>query len=170
MNWLDVAILSMIAGSVLAAYSAGLIREVITLVGVIVGVITAGLLYDDLARDALVFVGDEDASEAVSFLVLLGAVYLFAQILAYVLKRGASLLMLGWADRAGGAVFGLIKGLIAVQVLLIVFAAYPDLALDGAVDGSALARYFIDDFSFLLPLLPANFEDRIDQFLLPGTG
>ncbi len=55
-------------------------------------------------------------------------------------------------------------------VWLLVFAAYPSLGLEGAIDGSALAPYFVDDFSFLLSLLPQAFEDRIDVFLDPlGT-
>jgi uncharacterized membrane protein required for colicin V production len=78
--------------------------------------------------------------------------------------------MLGWADHLGGAFFGFIKGLVVVQILLIIFAAYPSLHLDGAVDRSALAPYFVDDFSFLLRVLPSNFDHRIDRFLLPQPG
>ena len=102
-----------------------------------------------------------------AFLVLFGAVYIFGQIAAYMLKTGASLLMLGVWDRLGGIGFGLIKGLLIVQVLLLVFAAYPSLGLEGAIEASTLAPYFVDDFSFLLSLLPQAFEDRIDAFLGP---
>lgn len=168
MNWLDVAIVLVIVAFVLAAYSAGLIREAITLLAAVVGVVVAGALYRRLAEDALVFIDDTDAAEAVSFLVLFGAVYLFGQIIAYILKRGASLLMLGWADHLGGAFFGLIKGLVVAQILLIIFAAYPSLHLDDEVHSSTLAPYFVDDFSFLLRVLPSNFDQRIDRFLLPG--
>jgi uncharacterized membrane protein required for colicin V production len=70
-------------------------------------------------------------------------------------------------DHIGGAFFGLLKGLIVVQILLILFAAYPSLKLRDAIAGSELAPYFIDDASFLLVILPGEFEDRIDEFLLP---
>jgi hypothetical protein len=89
MNWLDIAIVVVVAGFVFAAYSSGLIREVITLISVIVGVVLAGQLYDRLAADVLVFMDDRDVAEVISFLVLFGAVYLFGQI-AY-MKAGASL-------------------------------------------------------------------------------
>jgi uncharacterized membrane protein required for colicin V production len=82
MNWLDLAVVLVLAGFVLAAYSAGLIREVITLLAAIFGVIVAGLLYERLARDVLVFIDDADAAEALSFLVLFGSDYLFGQIVA----------------------------------------------------------------------------------------
>lgn len=167
MNWLDIAIILIVVGFVAAAYSAGLIREVITLLSVIIGIIIAGQLYDNLTTDVLVFMDDRDVADAISFLVLFGAVYLFGQILAYTLKTGASLLMLGWANHIGGAFFGLLKGLIVVEVLLIVFAAYPELGLDGSVDGSEVSRYFVKDVDWVQWILPGNFDERVDAFLAP---
>jgi membrane protein required for colicin V production len=165
MNWLDGLIIVVLIGFTVAAFRAGLIREIVTLTATIAGIIIAGTLYDNLASDILVFIDDDSAAEAVSFLVLFGAVYIFGQIAAYMLKTGASLLMLGVWDKMGGIGFGLIKGLLIVQVFLLVFAAYPSLGLVGAIEDSALATYFVDDFSFLLSLLPQEFEDRIDIFL-----
>lgn len=167
MNWLDVLIIVVLVGFTVTAFRAGLIREIVTLTAAIAGVIIAGTLYDDLAGDILVFIDDDSAAEAVSFLVLFGAVYIFGQIAAYMLKTGASLLMLGVWDKMGGIGFGFLKGLLIVQVFLLIFAAYPSLGLEGAIEGSALATYFVDDFSFLLSLLPQEFEDRIDIFLDP---
>lgn len=167
MNWLDIAIILIVAGFVAAAYRAGLIREVITLLSVIAGIIIAGQLYDNLTADVLVFMDDRDVADAISFLVLFGAVYLFGQILAYTLKTGASLLMLGWANHIGGAFFGLLKGLIVAELLLIVFAAYPELGLDGAVGGSELAPYFVEDVDWVQWILPGNFDARVDEFLAP---
>jgi len=167
MNWLDFAIIFVIIAFVIAAYAAGLIREGVTLVAAILGIVIAGFLYDDLAADVLVFMDDEDAAQAISFLILVGAVYLFGQIVALMLSRTASLLMLGWVDHIGGAFFGFLKGLLIVQVLLIIFAGYPTLGLDNAMAGSELAPYFIDDVDVLLWVLPDNFDSRIDRFIAP---
>lgn len=167
MTWLDVVIVIVLLGFVVSAYSAGLIREVITLCAVFFGIIIASVLYRDFAKDVKIFVSDEDAARAVAFLVLFGAVYLFGQIAAYVLKFGASLFMLGWLDHLGGAAFGLVKGIFVVQLLLIVFAAYPSFHLDGAIDDSSLGHFFVDDIGFLRHILPGEFRDRIDQFLSP---
>ena len=102
MNWLDILIVVVLIGFTSAAFSAGLIREIVTLTAVIAGIVIAGTLYDNLARDVLTFIDNDSAAEAVSFLVLFGAVYIFGQIAAYMLKTGASLLMLGVWDRLGG--------------------------------------------------------------------
>lgn len=167
MNWIDILIVVTVVGFVFAAYAAGLIREGVTLVAAILGIVIAGQLYDNLAADILVFMDDEDAADAISFLILVGAVYLFGQIVAFMLSKTASLLMLGWADHIGGAAFGFLKGLIVAQVVLIIFAAYPSLKVDDDIAGSELAPYFIEDVDVLLWILPDNFDSRIDQFIVP---
>jgi len=169
LNWLDIAIVVTIGGIVLAAFSAGLIREVIGVVTIIAGIVVAGLLHEKLANDLLVFIDNEDVGLAVSFIVLFAAVDMLGQISAYMLKKMVSLLMLGWIDRLGGAFFGLIKGLLIVEVLLLLLAAYPGLGLDGAVDGSSIAPLFVEDIDWVLALLPGDFESRIDAFLAPDV-
>jgi len=167
MNWLDIVVILVIAGITLAAYSSGLIREVITLVAVVAGIIIAGALYERLAQDVLVFIDDEDAAEAIAFLSLFGGVYLMGQIGAYVLKTGAALLMLGPLDHLGGAVFGFVKGVFVVEMLIIILAAYPSLDMDTTVDNSVVARRLVDDFDFLKHILPSNIDTRIENFLNP---
>jgi membrane protein required for colicin V production len=165
MNWLDIAIIVVVASFVLAAYSAGMIREGVTLIAIIAGTVIAGILYDNLAADVLVFIDNRDVGLAVSFLILFASVYLFGMITAYTLKKVSSLLTLGWADHVGGAFFGFVKGLVLVEVLLLVFVAYPGLGLESAVHGSALAPIFVDDVDVVLNLLPGDFDQRVDTYL-----
>ncbi|KKK81828.1 hypothetical protein LCGC14_2809550, partial [marine sediment metagenome] len=105
------------------------------------------------------------AARAVAFLLLLGAVYLAGQLIAIMLKQVAAVLLLGWADRIGGALFGILKGLIVVEALLILLVTYPQLGLDDAIDGSALGSVFLDAASVLLFVLPDEFERAVDAFL-----
>jgi len=169
MNWLDIVVIIVIVGFTLAAFSSGLIRELITFFAVVIGILVAGALYGKLARDVLVFIDDEDAAEAIAYLMLFGAVYLFGQIGAYVLKTGAALLMLGPIDHLGGAVFGFVKGIIVVQTLLVIFAAYPSLDLDTAVAESQVARRIVDDYGVVRHVVPGNIKDRFDVLLHPAS-
>lgn len=165
MNWLDFVILLVIVFFAVSAFQSGLIREVVTLVSAVAGVVVAGLFYDDLARDVLVFIEDDDVALVVAFLVLLGAIYLAGQLIAIMLKQTASLLLLGWADRIGGGLFGLLKGLIVVEVLLILLVTFPQLGLDDDIDGSAIASVFLDAVPVLLLILPGEFERAVDAFV-----
>jgi len=163
MNWLDIVIVLIVAFFAATAFSAGLIRELVTLVSVVVGIVVAGLFYDDLARDVLVFIDNKDTANIVAFLMLLGAIYLAGQLIAIMLKQVAAVLLLGWADRLGGALFGLLKGLVVVEVLLIAFVTF-DVGLDDAIDDSGLASVFLDAIPVLLLILPNEFEQAVDAF------
>ncbi len=163
MNWLDVAIVLTVAWFAFNAFRAGLIREVVTLGGLVLGIVLAGLYYDSLAQEVLLFVDNEVAARALGFVLLLGSVFLMGQLLAFLLRGMASLLMLGWADQLLGLAFGVAKGLLLVQALLVLFVTYPQLGLDRAVDESALGRHFLDAAPPLLRLLPAEFDRRLPQ-------
>jgi membrane protein required for colicin V production len=163
LNWLDIAIVVAIVAFTVTGYSAGLIREVVTLLGIVAGIIIAGLLYENLATEF--GGGDDDAGLALAFFVLFGSVYLIAQICAYLIKKLASLIMLGWINKVGGAFFGFLKGVIVVEIILLVFSAYPAFGMDAAVEGSAIAPLFVEDIDFLLVLLPSDFDDRVSEFL-----
>lgn len=165
MNWLDIVIVLAVGFFTVSAFLAGLIREVVTLVSAVVGVVLAGLLYEDMATEVLVFIEDDTAARAVGFLIVLGSVYLAGQLGAIMLKQIASLLLLGWADHVGGAVFGFAKGLIVVEVVLIVLVTYPLLGLDEDIDDSGLASVFLDAVPVVLLLLPNEFESAVDAFV-----
>ena len=165
MNWLDIAIALIIVTFTISAFSSGLIREVVTLVSAVTGVVFAGLFYDDLARDVLVFIHDKDSARFFAFLALLGSVYLTGQLIAMMLKQMASFLLLGWVDKIGGAAFGFLKGLVVVEVLLILLVTFPQIGLEEEIDGSALASIFLDAVPLLLVLLPDEFERAVDAFV-----
>ena len=164
MNWLDVVIVLILVWFTFSAFSAGLIREVVTLAAAVLGVVIAGLYYDTLAKDVLVFVDNDQAALVVAFLMLLGSVFLMGQLAAIILKHTASLLMLGWADHLAGAAFGFVKGFIIVEALLILFVAYPELGLDDAISGSGLAHFFLDILPVIHHLLPNEFKRAVDAF------
>ena len=158
MNWLDGVILAVLIWFIFAAFTAGFIREVVTIVSVILGVVLAGLFYERLADDIGTFIDSERAARIAAFLAIFGAVALAGQVAAMLLKETASLLMLGTFDQLAGAIFGFAKGVVIIQVLLIVFATYPSLGLGPAISDSALSPLFIERAPILLRILPAEFD------------
>lgn len=164
MNWLDAAIVIVTAWFTFAAFRTGIIREVVTVIAFVVGVLAAGFYYDDLAENVLLFIDDDTAANVAAFIVLFASVALGGQLAATLLKRMASLLRLGWLDHLAGAAFGFLKGLILVEVFLILFTTFPYLGLDGTIRGSAIAPLFLDGGPVLLKLLPGEFDDAVDAF------
>ncbi len=166
MNWLDLVIVAILVWFAFAGLSSGILRESVTLLGAVVGVILAGQLYKQLADDLTVFTDSDRVANISAFIAIFAAVFLGGQILATLLKRTASLLMLGSLDHFAGLVFGFLKGFIVVEAALILFAGYRVATLTSAMDGSLLTPFFLDGLPFLLNVLPSEFRTAVERF--PG--
>lgn len=164
MNWVDAVILATLAWFTYAAFNAGLIREVVTIIGVLFAVVLAGLFYTELAKDIDVAVKDEETSRIIAFAVIFGATILASQLLALFLRQAASLLFLGLFDSIGGALIGLTKGLIFVEIALIFAITFQSLHLYDDIDGSTLAPLFLDFVPVLTKILPSEFKNAVDAF------
>jgi uncharacterized membrane protein required for colicin V production len=164
LNWVDAVILATLAWFVYAAFNAGLIREVITILGAIFAVVLAGLFYKELAKDVDVAVKDLETSRMIAFAVIFGATVLASQLIAMFLRQAATLLFLGIFDSLGGAVFGLLKAFVFIEIALIFAVTFESLNLVDDVKGSTLAPFFLDVLPVLTRVLPDEFEIAVEEF------
>jgi membrane protein required for colicin V production len=155
MNWLDIIIIVLIAIAALTGLRIGIIKAVLSLVGVIVGVVLAGRFYGAVAG-GLTFIPQETLAKIVAFVIILVGVMLIAGILAAVLKWLATVVLLGWVNRLGGAILGLVLGAIFCSSLLAIWAKFP--AIAGPIAKSDLASLLLDRFPMVLALLPREFD------------
>lgn len=155
MNWLDIVIIVVIAISTFLGLRAGLIKAVLSLAGLIVGVILAGRYYVTLSEQ-LTFISQEDIARVVAFAIILIVVSIIFMVIARFLKWAVSAIMLGWVNRLGGAIFGFVLGAIFCSALLAIFAKF--LGVGGAITGSGLAAILLDRFPMVLALLPDEFD------------
>ena len=154
MSWLDIAVIVIIGIATLIGLKIGIIKAVLTLAGVIVGVLLAGRFYVALA-DRLTFIPQETLAKVVAFAAILIVVVLVAGIIAGVLKWLASIILLGWVNRLGGALLGLIMGSILCGALLAMWTKF--LGISDPIAESALATFLLDRFPMVLALLPGEF-------------
>ena len=154
MSWLDIAVIVIIGIATLIGLKIGIIKAVLTLAGVIVGVLLAGRFYVALA-DRLTFIPQETLARVVAFAIILAVVVLIASIIAGVLKWLASIILLGWVNRLGGALLGLIMGSILCGALLAMWTKF--LGISDPIAESALATFLLDRFPMVLALLPGEF-------------
>ncbi len=164
MNWLDAAIIALVAWFTFAAFQAGFIRETVTVVAALLGVVLAGIFYIDLAEDVLLFIDNEYVARIVAFGVLFAATALAGQMIALVLKPAVDFFQLGVFDQLAGAVFGFTKAIIFAEVFLIVFITYPKWNLDKTIDQSFIGTLLIKNTPLLVKILPNEFELGVDGF------
>ena len=155
MNWLDIVILVLIAIPTVIGLKAGIIKAVLSLAGVILGVILAGHYHAALAKQ-LTFISQANIAEIVAFAIILIGVMIIAAVLASLLKWVISAVLLGWVNRLGGAIFGFALGAIFCSALLAIWVKF--LGIQQPVAESALAILLLDRFPLILALLPGEFD------------
>lgn len=162
MNWVDAVIIVLVVWFTFSAFSAGIIREIVTMTGVALGIVLAGLFYQDLASDIKLAVDNDSAANIAAFLTIFFACFLAGQLAGMLLKQTASLLMLGTFDHLFGAAFGFVKGMALVEILLIVFVTFPAFGFKDAIRDSLFGPIFLNGIPILLRILPAEFRNAVD--------
>ena len=164
MNWLDFLIIAIVGWFTVAAFLSGFIRETVGLAAVLLGVLLAGLFHDNLAENFQIFVDDETGTRVVAFLTIFAIVAVAGWAVSLFLRSTANLLMLGWADRAAGAFFGFLKGIVVVQAITVIFILQPALGMDSAIADSLIGAFFLDNAPVVRALLPAEFDAALQDF------
>lgn len=164
MNWLDAVIIALVLWFTFAAFQAGFIRESVTVVAAVIGVALAGLFYNDLADDVLLFIDSSQLANIVAFVIIFSAAALAGQVMALVLKPTVNVLQLGIFDQLLGAGFGMAKALVFIQIFLILFVTYPRWGLEKDIDDSLFGSLIIENTAVLVKILPAEFEGAVDDF------
>jgi len=154
MNWFDIVLIAVLALATLMGFWRGLISMVLPLVGLIIGVVLAGRYCGTVGG----WLPIENAQYAgwAGYAIILVAVLIVAVILAIVLRRFVKLVLLGWIDRLGGAIFGLAFGGLICAAALAACVKF-DLGSD-FIHGSGIAKLLLDWFPVVLGLLPEQFD------------
>lgn len=174
MNWVDITIIVAAALGAITGLKQGLIRMVFTAAGFLVGLNLAGRFSGELA-DKLSPSGAQWAS-ILSFIIILLAAMVVANLLGGVVRMFVKVLLLGWVDSLGGLVIGVLMGALMVGALLTVVLQWQAVAdplplvggtftgVTEAIKESSLANLIIDKFRLILGLLPDRFDVVTDYF------
>ncbi len=154
MNWLDLVVLVIIAISIFIGLKIGIIKAFLSLAGLVIGTFLAGLYYLPLS-ERLVFIPQPTIAKGVAFGIILIGVMIIASVVAAFLTSVVSAVMLGWVNRLGGAIFGLVLGAILCSALLAIWVKFFGTAV---VKESTLAAILLDRFPIVLALLPDEFD------------
>jgi len=160
MHWIDIVLLVLIVVPTFIGLKQGLIKAVLSLVGIIIGVVLASNFYLQLAG-MLSFISNPDIANIVAYAIILIVVIIIASLLARLLKAVVKMVMLGWVNHLGGAVFGFLMGAIILGGILAVIVRYfgPDMLAE-----SFIAGILLDKVPLILAFLPREFDMVKDFF------
>jgi len=165
MNTLDLVLL--IGAALFTALGVywGLIRQVLALVGLLVGVAAAGRYGPEVAGWLSSFVADPTLADAIGFIAVVALVSAVASLIASVLRIFAGLLFLGWLDHLFGGLLGLIQAVLVGTLILVWLVAFPVEGWSEVVAASRLAEPFLYLSGPITALLPDSFASAVRGFL-----
>jgi membrane protein required for colicin V production len=159
----DLAIIGVITWDTVAAFRRGLIREVVSILALIAGAVLAGRYYDELSANLAFAIDDETLRNLAAFISIFAGINIVGAVASMFLRNVAALLLLGPMDHLGGAVFGLLKGILFVEVILVAVTAFPAFAsLTTGAEDSTLAPYFLRAAPLVNRLLPDAFHEAME--------
>ncbi len=123
MTLLDYAVLTIIGFSVLLGVMRGLVREVLALAAWAVAFVVAWLFGGQLAAIMPAEIPSEELRQLAGFAVLFFLVLLAMSLVAMAVSQMVKSAGLSVEDRLLGAVFGLVRGIAAVTILVLLAGA-----------------------------------------------
>ncbi len=125
MNILDLIILIPVVWGAIRGFSKGLVMELATLIGMVLGILGAFHFSGSLGN----LLGDyltlgPTAMKILSYTLIFFGVLLISWIIGKIITKVIDMVMLGWLNKILGAVFGLLKGVIIAALLLMIIVFF----------------------------------------------
>jgi len=144
----------------------GLIRQILSVAGMIAGLVLASRYGERVADWLSSFIPNNTVVQVLGFVFVLIAVSAAVSLLATLLRRFVGLLFLGWLDHLLGGVLGLIQGMLLCTIILIVVAVFPTEVFANALANSRVAPQLVRVIgSVVLIFLPAPFHLAAQRLL-----
>ncbi|MCL5263435.1 MAG: CvpA family protein [Acidobacteria bacterium] len=159
MSLLDWVIITILIVSTLAAASSGIIVEVFSLGGLLLGLVLACWNYQRLLPWVMSWGMSLAVAKVIAFVVIALGVMILAGLLGRLIRWSIRFVGLGWLDHLAGAAFGLVKGAVLVVVMIVALLAF--LPQSSLVRNSRLAPAFLTAAHGVAGVSPAELSGEI---------
>lgn len=145
MNLIDILVWAVLLAFIIKGFSKGLVREVCSLVGLVMGIWAACKYYQSLSEAIRHYIHlPHSVSIIISFVVIFLTIgllfFFFGNLLTVIFK----IALLGGLNRLGGAIFGFVQGALILCMLLYFATAKPmPSKLKLKLERSSTASFFI---------------------------
>ena len=163
LNFVDYAILVVLAISAILSTLRGMTREALGLVGWVISVIVARLLAPILEEPILSIIPNEDLSAGIAWAIPFIVMVILWFVLATLISPGLKKAGLGALDRWLGVVFGFIRGVFMVTAiyLVVVIGLGGEDNLPSAATEAQSANVIRALGGLVNPLLPADLSEQL---------
>jgi membrane protein required for colicin V production len=141
MNGLDWLILGILVISAIQAAAQGFVFELFSLAGAVFGYLLAAWEYPVAAHYLAPYVKSDVVAGGAAFLLIFLVAVVLAGVAGRIARWATRSAGLHWFDRLLGGTFGLLRGALAVMVMVMAMASF--LPSSDALAKSSLAQYFL---------------------------
>jgi membrane protein required for colicin V production len=159
MNWLDIVLALVLAGSTLAGIFTGFARTVIGIVAAVLAVIMATWFYGTAGSVFTEYVSSKSVSNFLGFVMVFLLVLVAGALIGRLMAMLFKWVGLSWLDRTLGACFGLVRGLLVATVIVMILMAFSLTQPPKAVASSTLAPYVMDAARLFSKAAPRELTD-----------
>jgi membrane protein required for colicin V production len=143
------------------AMTKGLVREIISLVALIVGFILAAFYYRSVAVYFADFTKTDAIANLIGFMVIFLGCLIFGAVLAFLVNRFIKMASLQWIDRLLGGIYGLIRGWAIASIIVLALIAFP--VRENMLARSIFAPYLLAGARTVAYMIPQKMKDDFHQ-------
>lgn len=160
MTWFDYIVIVIVALSALLGWWRGLVYEVLSLLSWVAAVLVARLLAPSILPYMPAALGSDTVRTAAAYAVLFVGTLLVGSIVAWALSRLVKFVGLGWMDGLLGVLFGAVRGVLVVLVLVLL-AGLTGLPKEAAWRNAWLSKPLESAALLTRAWLPDNVAQRV---------
>ncbi len=157
-TFLDFVFLGIVLLSTGFALTKGLVREVVSLVALLSGLVLAVLYYPVTAAWFKDWVRTETLADLIGFMILFLGCLLVGAIISFLINRFVKAASLEWVDRLLGAVFGFLRGWAVASIIVVALVAFP--VKENVLAHSVLAPYLLAGARAVVLVVPKDLKAK----------
>ncbi len=161
MNWVDYLIIGIILISAGISVVRGFIKEVLSLVSWAVALWVAVMFYAHLASLLTSYIDTATLRFFIAFIILFIVTLILGALVNHLISQLVEKTGLSGTDRALGVMFGILRGVAIVTILVLVAGVTP-MPSDNWWQDSLLLQHFEDLAVWVKQLLPADVADHVN--------
>lgn len=162
MNLFDACILGILNFCLINGIFRGLIKEGVSLMGVIVGFCAACYYYERIATLLSTWISNEIYLRISGFLIVFLGIVVITNVLIPVIKYVIGLDFISGVDRSFGGGIGIIKGLFVCCMMLIIFTAFLPKGTPYIAD-SKISRYLAQASERIILVTPKEMKNKFTE-------
>ncbi len=169
MNWVDIAILVVWAGTASWGASMGLLQMGVHLVVVAVGLAISSRIAPTVGDLFSVVTDNENAQSAAGFIAVFLILFIAGGVVSFWLRTFLGIIpFFGSFNKLGGLIVGILVGFLLLSGILTGIQKFPIKDAQQTIDDSKLGSFLADNFDVVIRgigLIPGVWDDELDKLV-----